>query len=151
MNANEYLYDLEAIKGLLPHRYPFLFVDRIMSIDKEEKKIIGIKNLSQNEEFFQGHFPEKAVMPQTFVLEAMAQCGGILILSQMENPEKMNVFFTSITDCEFFDEARPGDQIRFEMIMIRFKLTICQMNGFAYINDKLICSAKIAATIRPNE
>jgi beta-hydroxyacyl-ACP dehydratase FabZ len=145
----DYLYNIEAIKGLLPHRYPFLFVDRILSIDKENKKIIGIKNVTANEPYFPGHFPDEMIMPGVLIVEAMAQCGGILTLSQMENP--MKVFFTSITDCEFMSNVYPGDQIRFELDLIRFKLGICKMKGYAYVDGTLVCLATIAAAILPRD
>jgi beta-hydroxyacyl-ACP dehydratase FabZ len=149
MSEKDYLYNIEEIKGLLPHRYPFLFVDRILSIDKERKKIIGIKNVTANEPYFPGHFPDEMIMPGVLIVEAMAQCGGILTLSQMENP--MKVFFTNITDCEFMCNVYPGDQIRFELDLIRFKLGICKMKGYAYVEDTLICSATIAAAILPRD
>jgi UDP-3-O-[3-hydroxymyristoyl] N-acetylglucosamine deacetylase/3-hydroxyacyl-[acyl-carrier-protein] dehydratase len=149
MSEKDYLYDLEDIKRLLPHRYPFLLVDRIISIDQEKKKIIGIKNITSDEPFFPGHFPHKMVMPGVLIIEAMAQCGGILTLSQMEHPENMNVLFTNITNCHFHDKVTPGDQLRFELDLIKFKMSICKMKGSVYVEDKLVCTAVIAAAILP--
>jgi beta-hydroxyacyl-ACP dehydratase FabZ len=151
MSGKDYLYDSEDIKRLLPHRYPFLLVDRIISIDQEKKKIIGIKNVTANEPYFPGHFPHKMVMPGVLIVEAMAQCGGILTLSQMEHPENMNVLFTNITNCHFHDMVIPGEQLRFELDLIKFKMSICKMKGSVYVEDKLVCSAIIAAAILPRQ
>ena len=149
MIEKDYLYNIEEIKGLLPHRYPFLFVDRILSIDSNRKKIVGIKNVTANEPFFQGHYPDQMIMPGVLIVEAMAQCGGILTLSQMDQP--MKVLFTNITNCDFISDVYPGDQVRFELELVRFKMGICKMNGYAYVDDKLVCSATIAAAILPRD
>ena len=111
--------DIEAIRDILPHRYPFLMVDRI--IEMEAERIVGIKNVSVNEPFFMGHFPDFPVMPGVLITEAMAQVAGVLVLSSIPDRKSKLVLLASVEEAKFRKQVRPGDQLRIEMKMIRRK------------------------------
>ena len=133
---------LEDIKKLLPHRYPFLLVDRILSIDAETQTIIGIKNVTGNEAFFQGHFPEYPIMPGVLIIEAMAQVGGILLLSQVERGQKQ-VFFMGLDKVKFRKSIIPGDQVIFEVKTLKFKKKTAMMFGRAYVSGTMVAQAEL--------
>ncbi len=137
--------DINKIMDLIPHRYPFLLVDRILSID--EDKITGIKNVSINEPHFQGHFPGQPIMPGVLIVEGMAQCAGVLMLRRIEHPESKLVFFASIDKVKFRKPVVPGDQIRYEIEITRFGGKVCRFKGNTYVEDQLVCEAEMLASI----
>lgn len=145
-----FVLDINAIQKILPHRYPFLLVDKILDIIPRER-VIGIKNVSINEPFFQGHFPGQPVMPGVLIVEAMAQVGGVLLLNAQTDPTKFLVFFTGIDNVRFRKVVQPGDQLRFEVEMLKFRRAMCKMAGKAYVNDELVCEAELMAAIANKE
>jgi UDP-3-O-[3-hydroxymyristoyl] N-acetylglucosamine deacetylase/3-hydroxyacyl-[acyl-carrier-protein] dehydratase len=140
------VFDIAAIKKILPHRYPFLLIDKIVDFQMDEK-IVGVKNVTVNEPFFEGHFPEQPVMPGVLILEAMAQTGGILLLNGVENPGDKLVFFMSINNVKFRRPVTPGDQLVFEMSMMTRKTRVCQMRGKAYVDGHVVAEAEMMASI----
>jgi beta-hydroxyacyl-ACP dehydratase FabZ len=138
--------DVVEIQGILPHRYPFLLVDRILEIEPG-KRIVGIKNVTVNEEFFQGHFPGKPVMPGVLIVEAMAQVGGVLLLQNIPDREKKLVYFMGIDEARFRKPVVPGDQIRFEIEVIRLKTTTCKLQGKAFVDGHLVAEAIIMSAM----
>jgi len=130
--------NIENILRFLPHRYPFLLVDRVLEIEKE-KSIVALKNVTYNEEFFQGHFPDIRIMPGVLIVEAMAQAGGILLFHSIPNPEKKFVLFSKIDNMKFRRPVVPGDQIRIEAQVLRNK------NRFYYLHAKAFVEGEIAA------
>ncbi len=140
------VFDINAIKKILPHRYPFLFVDKIVDF-KIDEHIVGVKNVTANEPFFEGHFPGQPVMPGVLIIEAMAQTGGILLLNGVENPDNKLVFFMSINNAKFRKPVVPGDQLVFELSMVSRKSRICQMKGRAFVDGTLVAEAEMMASI----
>ncbi len=140
------VFDINAIKKILPHRYPFLLIDKIIDF-KMDEKIVGVKNVTTNEPFFEGHFPGQPVMPGVLILEAMAQTGGILLLNGIENPEGKLVFFMSIDKAKFRKPVTPGDQLVFELTMLNRKSKICLMAGKAFVDGNLVAEAEMMASI----
>lgn len=140
------VFDINAIKRILPHRYPFLLVDKIIEFRLDEK-IVGVKNVTVNEPFFEGHFPGQPVMPGVLILEAMAQTGGIMLLNGIENPEGKLVYFMSINNAKFRRPVLPGDQLVFELTMTSRKSKICQMSGKAFVDGNLVSEADMMASI----
>ena len=138
----------EDIEKILPHRYPFLFVDRITELEIG-KRVVGLKNVSINEPFFQGHFPGNPVMPGVLIIEAMAQVGGVLArLSVPGALEKEgSIYFMSIDKVKFRKPVLPGDQIRFELIPLRTGSRVWKMAGKAFVKDDLVTEAELLATI----
>lgn len=138
--------DILEILRLLPHRYPFLLVDRILAITPE-KDIVGLKNVTINEPFFQGHFPERPVMPGVLILEGMAQVGGILAFySEPENIGKKVLYFVGIDKARFRQPVTPGDQIHFKLELLKRRRGIWQMAAQALVNDKLVAEAELMAS-----
>jgi len=138
------LFDVEKIKELLPHRYPFLMVDKILKIEKDE--IIGLKNISINEPFFQGHFPEEPVMPGVLLIEAMAQTGGILVLSRLE--EKYSTYFIRIDNVKFRKKVVPGDSLVFKLVLTSpIRRGIATMKGLTYVGKKIVAEGEFMAQI----
>lgn len=140
------VFDVNAIKKILPHRYPFLLIDKIIDF-KIDESVIGVKNVTANEPFFEGHFPGQPVMPGVLILEAMAQTGGILLLNGVENPDGKLVFFMSITNAKFRRPVTPGDQLVLELKLITRKKRICQMHGEAFVSGNLVAEADMMASI----
>jgi UDP-3-O-[3-hydroxymyristoyl] N-acetylglucosamine deacetylase/3-hydroxyacyl-[acyl-carrier-protein] dehydratase len=138
--------DGEAINRILPHRYPFLLVDRIVDLVPQEH-VVGIKNVSMNEPFFQGHFPGRPIMPGVLIIEAMAQVGGILLLNTESDPAKKLVYFTGIDNVRFRKTVTPGDVLRFEVEMLAYRRSMCKMQGRAFVDDELACEAELLAAI----
>ncbi len=138
--------DINAIQKILPHRYPFLLVDKITDLIPKEH-VSGIKNVTANEPFFIGHFPGRPIMPGVLIVEAMAQVGGILLLDSEGNPADKLVYFTGIDNVKFRKPVIPGDQIRFELDMVRYRRSICKMAGKAYVDDDLVCEAELSAAV----
>jgi len=133
--------DIQAIQEILPHRYPMLLVDRIE--DLETDRIVGFKNVSINEPFFIGHFPEFPVMPGVLIVEAMAQVAGVLVLSQIEDRKQKLVLLASVTDAKFRKPVRPGDQLRIEMKVAKRKATIAKMFGTATVGGVVVAEAEM--------
>ncbi|MFR9620972.1 MAG: bifunctional UDP-3-O-[3-hydroxymyristoyl] N-acetylglucosamine deacetylase/3-hydroxyacyl-ACP dehydratase [Rikenellaceae bacterium] len=146
----EPIFDVNAIKGLLPHRFPFLLVDRIFHVDDDS--IAGIKNVTMNEPFFTGHFPQEPVMPGVLIVEAMAQCSGILVLSRVENPAEYSTYFMKIDDVKFKRKVVPGDTLQIEIQFIEpIRRGIAVVEGKAYVGETLACEATLMAQIVKNK
>lgn len=144
------VYDINGIMGLLPHRPPFLLVDRIIHIDGQS--VAGIKNVTMNEPFFVGHFPSEPVMPGVLVIEAMAQCGGILALHQIENPEDYSTYFLKIDDVRFKQKVVPGDTLQFELNLTEpIRRGIVQMSAKAFVGGQLATEAFLMAQVIKNK
>jgi len=139
-------WDIGSIMELMPHRYPFLLVDRITELEPG-KRVLGLKNVSINEPFFQGHFPGHPIMPAVLIIEAMAQTGGVLLLSSVENPDGKLVYFTGIDKARFRQPVTPGDQIRFELKLLKLRGPICKMRGEAWVDQELVAEAELMSTI----
>ena len=137
--------DIEKIKELLPHRYPFLLVDRIIDITPR-KKIVGLKNVTINEPFFQGHFPQKPVMPGVLIIEAFAQVCGILVLQEEENKGKL-AYFASIKNAKFRKPVVPGDTLILEIEITNFRTRIIQCHGIAKVDNEIVCEAELMFSI----
>ncbi len=137
------------ITKILPHRYPFLLVDRIIALEKE-KRVVGIKNVTANEPFFQGHFPGNPIMPGVLIIEAMAQVGGVLarlsVPGALEKQES-NVYFMAMDKVKFRRPVLPGDQIRFELEALRTGSRVWKMAGKAFVGDDLVAEAELTASI----
>jgi len=143
--------NIKEIMGLLPHRYPFLLVDKILEME-EGKRIVGIKNVSINEPFFQGHFPDSPIMPAVLLLEAMAQTGGILVLSlEGEKSKTRNVLFLGIDKARFRKPVYPGDQVRFELVALQQKKSVWKFKGEAFVEGTLVAEAELMAMISDKE
>lgn len=138
----------EDILKIMPHRYPFLLVDRILEIEGR-KRIVGLKNVTINEPYFQGHFPGIPVMPGVLIIEAMAQVGGLLLLSSLEDYENKMVYFTGIDRARFRKPVRPGDQIRFEVEMLRFGGATAKMAARGFVEGRLIAEAELMCSVTP--
>jgi UDP-3-O-[3-hydroxymyristoyl] N-acetylglucosamine deacetylase/3-hydroxyacyl-[acyl-carrier-protein] dehydratase len=131
---------------MLPHRPPFLFVDKILEMS--DNHVIGLKNVTMNEPFFVGHFPGAPVMPGVIIVEAKAQTGGILALSTVPDPENYLTYFMKINNVKFNQQVLPGDTLIFDLkLMSPIRRGIVLMNGFAYVNDKLVAEAELMAQI----
>ncbi|MFI5221918.1 MAG: bifunctional UDP-3-O-[3-hydroxymyristoyl] N-acetylglucosamine deacetylase/3-hydroxyacyl-ACP dehydratase [Bacteroidia bacterium] len=140
------LYSAIEIAKMLPHKYPFLFVDKI--IDMGKNYITGVKNVTINEPFFQGHFPGNPVMPGVLIIEAMAQAGGVLVLSQVDDPQNYNTLFMKIDNAKFKDMVIPGDTLVFRLeLLAPFRRGVCSMKGTAFVGDKLVCEAELMAQV----
>lgn len=149
LKSENCIFDIEAILEIMPHRYPFLMVDRIIDIEVN-KRIVGIKNVTYNEPFFNGHFPNRRVMPGVLIVEAMAQCGFILLLNSLDDPQSKMAYFASIEKVKFRKPVTPGDQLVFEMYLLNYKRGICKIAGKAYknyIGGELACEGEFMAAI----
>ncbi len=140
--------DIGRIMDVLPHRYPFLLVDRILEIEGD-RRIVGVKNVTINEPFFQGHFPGHPIMPGVLIIEAMAQVGGMLLLSHFEgqNVENKVVYFMSLDNVKFRRPVLPGDQIRFELEMLAFRGRTCRMKGQGFVDGQVVAEAEMMAMV----
>ncbi len=139
-------WDINMIMDIMPHRYPFLLVDRIIELEGS-KRVVGIKNVTINEPFFIGHFPGHPIMPAVLIIEAMAQVGGILLLSSVDNPEDFMVYFMTIDKAKFRKPVLPGDQLRFEVEMLSRKRKFCKIRGKAYVDGSVVAEADLSSTI----
>lgn len=139
------ILDCEEIKSILPHRYPFLLVDRIIEIERV-KRIVGIKNVSINEEFFQGHFPQRPIMPGVLIVEALAQVAGVMMLREPENQGKL-AFFMAIDQVKFRKPVVPGDQLRLEIEVIKWKTRTGKVHGEAKVDGKVVCEADLTFSL----
>jgi UDP-3-O-[3-hydroxymyristoyl] N-acetylglucosamine deacetylase/3-hydroxyacyl-[acyl-carrier-protein] dehydratase len=138
---------IEEIMRILPHRYPFLLVDRIIEFE-EKKRVVGIKNVTINEPFFQGHFPGHPVMPGVLIIEAMAQVGGVLLMGAIDDPESRVVYIMSLDNVKFRRPVRPGDQLRCEVTMVQVRGTVCRVRCVATVDGEVACEADVAAMVR---
>ncbi|MEN9509873.1 MAG: hypothetical protein RLZZ621_2436 [Gemmatimonadota bacterium] len=141
------VYTIEDILQVLPHRYPFLLVDRILEIE-EGKRIVGLKNVTINEPFFQGHFPGHPIMPGVLIIEAMAQVGGMLLMRTVTDPTSKVVYFMSLDGVKFRKPVKPGDQLRFELEVVQMRGTMCKMKGVALVDGQVVTEAEMAAMVR---
>ncbi len=147
----KYIMDIHEILTYLPHRYPFLLIDRVISMVPGES-IVALKNVSMNEDFFNGHFPGRPVMPGVLILEAMAQAGGVLAYkSTNTTPEDGSLYyFAAIDNARFRRVVEPGDQLRLEVKVVKFKRDIWKLAGEAYVDDELACSAEFLCVRKSN-
>lgn len=144
------LMDINDIREHLPHRYPMLLVDKI--IDRGETYIVGVKNVTVNEPFFQGHFPQEPVMPGVLLIEAMAQTGGLLVLATIEDPEKYSTYFMKIDNVKFRQKVVPGDTLLFHVsFMTPLRRGCALMKGVAFVGDKVVCECEFMAQIVKNK
>ncbi|SHF63883.1 bifunctional UDP-3-O-[3-hydroxymyristoyl] N-acetylglucosamine deacetylase/3-hydroxyacyl-ACP dehydratase [Dysgonomonas macrotermitis] len=146
----EPVLDINKIKDLLPHRYPFLMVDKIIEIGQSH--VVGVKNITVNEPFFMGHFPQEPVMPGVLQVEAMAQVGGLLVLSSVEEPERYSTYFLKIDNVKFRQKVIPGDTLIFRLDMIsEIRRGIAIMKGYAFVGEKVVSEAEFTAQIVKNK
>ena len=140
------MMDIQEISAILPHRYPFLLVDRIISFDPG-KKIVGLKNVTINEPFFQGHFPNHPIMPGVLIIESMAQIGGVLAYKSAKGSEGKLVFFLGIDKAKFRQPVYPGDQLRIEVEVLRERPPYWKLKGRAYVDEHLAAEAELKAML----
>ncbi|HEX9565921.1 MAG TPA: UDP-3-O-acyl-N-acetylglucosamine deacetylase [Gemmatimonadaceae bacterium] len=138
--------EIDEIMRTLPHRYPFLLVDRILEYE-ERKRVVGLKNVTINEPFFQGHFPGHAIMPGVLIIEAMAQVGGMLLMATSHQGDKV-VYFTSLDNVKWRKPVRPGDQLIFELDVVQIRGAMCKMRGVAKVDGNVVAEADLAAMLR---
>jgi beta-hydroxyacyl-ACP dehydratase FabZ len=136
------LLDINEIQKILPHRYPFLMVDAILEIEPR-KRIVGIKNVTINEGFFQGHFPGKPILPGVLMIEAMAQAGGLLLLREFPDHDEKLLYFVAIDDARFRRPVIPGDQIRLEVSVLSLRGYFCKLRGVATVGGELAAEATL--------
>ena len=140
------IFDINAILNILPHRYPFLLIDKIVEF-KLDEKIVSIKNVTMNEPFFQGHFPGNPIMPGVLILEAMAQTGGIMMLNGNDKIKESVVYFMGIDKARFRKPVLPGDTLVIEATMTNMRRSVCQFDAKAYVRGELVCEASLMATV----
>ena len=151
MSLPQLPFSLEDIQNILPHRYPFLLVDRIIALEPG-KRIVGLKNVSINEPFFQGHFPGRPIMPGVLIAEALAQVGGILaLLATPENMGKPSLFLMSLDKVRFRQPVVPGDQLRLEVDALRGGKKFWKMQGRAFVEDTLVAEGEMVAAVAKEE
>ncbi|HHE46343.1 MAG TPA: 3-hydroxyacyl-ACP dehydratase FabZ, partial [Bacteroidetes bacterium] len=144
--SDKFVFDTAAIQRILPHRYPFLMVDRILELVPGEW-VTGIKNVSINEPFFEGHFPDHPIMPGVLVIETMGQVGGVLLLNTEAKPGEKLVYFTGLDRVKFRKPVRPGDQLLVRVEMVFFRRGICKMKARAFVDDQLAAEAEMQAVV----
>ena len=137
---------IEEIMKLLPHRYPFILIDRIIEMEPA-KSCTALKNVTINEPYFHGHFPDQPVMPGILILESMAQAGAFLTLNSVDNPMSKNMFFSAVEKAKFRKPIIPGDQVRIEMELLKIRMNAVKLRGIAYVDDKIVTEAIIMANI----
>jgi 3-hydroxyacyl-[acyl-carrier-protein] dehydratase len=142
------ILDIQEILGLLPHRYPFLLIDRIVEFERS-KRLVAIKNVTINEPFFQGHFPDYPIMPGVLVVEAMAQAGGIIMMYELPDRLSKLVVFTGIERAKFRRPITPGDQVRIEVEVLSFRARAGRILGRATVDGKLACEATLTCQVVP--
>ncbi len=136
------ILDTIGIQKILPHRYPFLMVDAILEMERL-KRIVGVKNVSINESYFQGHFPGKPVMPGVLIIEGMAQTGGLLLLLEIPDRENKLLYFTAVDGARFRRPVVPGDQLKMEVVVLNWRMTFCKLQGTATVNGELAAEATL--------
>jgi len=144
------LYNHQQIMNILPHKHPFLLVDKVIKLDENE--VVAVKNITGDQYFFQGHFPGEPIMPGVLQLEAMAQAGGVLVLADKESPEKWSTYFVKIENAKFKDKVVPGDTLLIRMALVApVRRGLCIMKGEAFVGNKLVCEANMMAQIVENK
>ena len=138
--------DITQIQAILPHRYPFLLIDRVIEIERK-KRIVALKNVTANEPHFAGHFPGYPIMPGVLIVEAIAQAGGALLLTEIPDREHKLMVFTGIERAKFRKPVLPGDQLRIEVIVVAWRSTAVKMEGKAFVDGKLACEARISCAL----
>ena len=138
--------DINDIQRILPHRYPFLLIDRVIDLTRKER-IVAIKNITVNEPFFQGHFPNMPIMPGVLIVEAIAQAGGALLLTEVENRDDMLMVFTGIERARFRRPVVPGDQLRIEVEVKAWRMTAVRMEGKVFVGDKRVAEATVTCQL----
>ena len=141
-------FDIQEILGLLPHRFPFLLIDRVVEFERG-KRLVAIKNVTMNEPFFQGHFPDYPIMPGVLVIEAMAQAGAIIMLKEISDPDTKLVVFTGIEKAKFRRPVTPGDQLHIEADVLSLKTRVGRIEGKAFVDGKLACQATLTCQVVP--
>lgn len=136
------IFDTVGIQKILPHRPPFLMVDAILELERL-KRVVGLKNITMNESFFQGHFPGKPLMPGVLIIEGMAQTGGLLLLLEIPDREKKILYFAAVDGARFRRPVVPGDQLLMEMTVLKFRRTYCQLRGVATVNGQVVAEATL--------
>jgi len=144
------LLDIKEIQKILPHRPPFLLVDRIIEMEPR-KRVVGLKNVTMNEAFFMGHFPGYPIMPGVLIVEAMAQTGGVLVLSDVPDRERKLVLFAGIEEAKFRQPVVPGDQLRLELEVLTLRKTVVKMRAQATVDGRLVAEATIMCVIVERE
>src|ERR1017187_5040407 len=140
--------DIGEILKILPHRYPFLLIDRVIELVRM-KSIVALKNITITEPFFQGHFPEKPIMPGVLIVEAIAQAGGVLVLAEVPNRDEMLMVFTGIENARFRRPVVPGDQLRIEVVVKAWRITAARLEGKAYVDGKVAAEATVTCRLVP--
>jgi beta-hydroxyacyl-ACP dehydratase FabZ len=143
------ILDINEIRGILPHRYPFLLVDRIVELEPD--RVVGIKNVTNDEPFFQGHFPDFPVMPGVLIVEAMAQAAGVLVLKSIPDRDKKLVLLVAIEGAKFRKPVVPGDQLRLEMSVIKRKASVAKMAGRATVDGVVVAEAEVMCKLADKE
>lgn len=146
MTSEAPIWNSQWIQTILPHRYPFLLVDRVLEIEPRQR-IVAIKNVTVNEEFFLGHFPGHPVVPGVLLVEGIAQAGGILLLHDLPEREKKLLYFTSIEGAKFRRPVVPGDQVRYEVEVLRLRALYCRLSGRALVDGQLAAEAVISSAM----
>jgi 3-hydroxyacyl-[acyl-carrier-protein] dehydratase len=141
--------DILDLMSILPHRYPFLLIDRVIEIDRK-KRIVAIKNVTLNEPHFQGHFPNYPIMPGVLIIESIAQAGGALLLTDIPHRHSKLMVFTSIDNAKFRRPVTPGDQLRIEVHVLNWRTNAVKMRGVATVDGKVACEATIMCALVPN-
>jgi len=136
------ILDADGIQKILPHRHPFLLVDGIVEMERL-KRIVGIKNVRATEDYFQGHFPGKPIMPGVLIIEAMAQTGGVLLLQEVPDRGKKLLYFVAVDDARFRRPVLPGEQLRLEVTVLSFRGNFCKLDGKATVNGELAAEATL--------
>ena len=143
-------FDINQVAEIMPHRYPFLLIDRILYL-KERERVVGIKNVTVNEPFFSGHFPGHPIMPAVLIIEAMAQVGGVLLLNTVDDPKSKLVYFMAIDNAKFRRPVLPGDQIIFDLHLLKLRRRTCKMIGKAFVRGQLVAEAELLSRIVDKE
>ena len=149
MTGSMPILDINDIRGILPHRYPFLLVDRIVEMDAE--RVVGIKNVTHNEPFFQGHFPDFPVMPGVLIVEAMAQTAGVLVLKSIPDRARKLVLLVAIENARFRRPVVPGDTLRMEMKVLKRKASVAKMAGIATVDGLVVAEAEVMCKLADKE
>jgi UDP-3-O-[3-hydroxymyristoyl] N-acetylglucosamine deacetylase / 3-hydroxyacyl-[acyl-carrier-protein] dehydratase len=139
------IFDIEKILEIMPHRYPFLLIDKVEIISEDE--VVGTKNVTFNEPFFQGHFPSDPIMPGVLIIESMVQAGGFLLLNKFEDPKNSNVYFTTINKAKFRNPVRPGDVLKHKVKLTAFRSNFCKLEGKSYVEEQMVAEGSFAAAI----
>ncbi len=144
--SGEPIVDIQKIMEYLPHRYPMLLVDRVIEFEPK-KRIVGVKNVTINEPFFQGHYPGHPIMPGVLIIEAMAQVGGLLLMDSIDNPENKVVYFMSLDNVKWRRPVTPGDQLVFEVQLLQLRQKVCRMRGEGFVDGQLVAEAELMARV----